>query len=117
MADTAPRREQGLMFVRQLPNDTGMLFIFERPGPVAMWMKNTFIPLDMLFIDAAGRIIHIAERTQPHSLETIDSHGAVTAVLEIAGGECARLGIGPGDIVRHATFDTALTSTSLSPRA
>ncbi len=104
VADSPARRSQGLMFVRDLPKDSGMLFLFGEPQPVSMWMKNTFISLDMLFIAADGRIIRIAERTEPQSLRTIESGGEATAVLEIAGGECARRKIRVGDSVQHPAF-------------
>jgi hypothetical protein len=100
VADTADERARGLMFRDELAPDAGMLFLFDPPRRVSFWMKNTFISLDMLFIDAAGRIVHIAERTEP---ETLIPHGPerpVRAVLEINGGLAARLGIAPGDTVR-----------------
>jgi uncharacterized protein len=97
IADSPARRAQGLMFVERLARGTGMLFIYDTPHPVSMWMKNTLIPLDMLFVAADGRVTRIARNTKPHSLESISSLGAVTWVLEIAGGECARLGIETGD--------------------
>lgn len=106
IADTDSRRQQGLMFVRDLPNATGMLFSFEPPQVISMWMKNTFIPLDMLFIDARGRILRIAERVRPHSLDIVSSGERASAVLEIAGGESARLGLAAGDRVRHDIFNT-----------
>ncbi|NBC97123.1 MAG: DUF192 domain-containing protein [Deinococcus-Thermus bacterium] len=100
VADTTEERSRGLMFREELAPDAGMLFLFDPPRRVSFWMKNTYISLDMLFIDAAGRIVHIAERTEPESL---DGHGPdqrVRAVLEINGGLADRLGIGPGDVVR-----------------
>jgi uncharacterized membrane protein (UPF0127 family) len=101
LADTPARQSQGLMFVRSLPALRGMLFVHESPRPVGMWMKNTFIPLDMLFIDAKGRIQQIVENTTPHSLDVIRSNLPALAVLEIAGGEARRLGIKPGQRVSH----------------
>ncbi len=106
IADTPERRAQGLMFVRRLPRHQGMLFLFGEQQPVSMWMKNTYISLDMLFIAADGRIARIAQRTAPHSLTTIDSRGEVTAVLELGAGECARLGVQVGDFVRYSAFAT-----------
>lgn len=100
IADTPERQAQGLMFVRDLAPDTGMLFVHDAPREVSMWMKNTYIPLDMLFIDRSGRIVRIARDTTPHSLESIHSGAPVTQVLEIAGGEAARRGIDVGDRVR-----------------
>ncbi|MGE3666566.1 MAG: DUF192 domain-containing protein, partial [Steroidobacteraceae bacterium] len=93
VADTPPRRAQGLMFVRDLAPDGGMLFPEAAPRVMSMWMKNTFIPLDMLFIDAKGRIVRIAARTTPHSLDSIASNGPVTMVLELRGGEAEKRGI------------------------
>jgi hypothetical protein len=104
IADTPARQMQGLMFVRDLPAEQGMLFVHREPHVASMWMKNTFIPLDMLFIDARGRIVSIAENTTPHSLETISAGRPVTAVLELRGGEVARRGIRRGDRVRHEHF-------------
>jgi uncharacterized membrane protein (UPF0127 family) len=99
VADSPERKAQGLMFVRDLPADRGMLFIESEPREARMWMKNTFIPLDMLFIDARGRIVKIAEQTEPHSLATIGSEQKVAAVLELKGGECSRRGVRVGDKV------------------
>jgi uncharacterized membrane protein (UPF0127 family) len=78
-----------------------MLFVYQRPRQISMWMKNTYIPLDMVFIDAQRRIASIAERTTPHSLASVSSTGPAVAVLEIAGGEARRLGLKPGQRVRH----------------
>jgi hypothetical protein len=104
IADTQQRQMQGLMFVRDLPAAQGMLFVHREPLVASMWMKNTFIPLDMLFIDARGRIVSIAENTSPHSLDTISAGRPVTAVLELRGGEAARRGIRRGDQVLHEHF-------------
>jgi uncharacterized protein len=93
IADTAERQTQGLMFVRDLPAERGMLFIEAQARPMAFWMKNTYIELDMLFIDAHHRIVKIAARAPPFSLATIASDYPVIAVLEIKGGEAARRGI------------------------
>jgi uncharacterized protein len=107
LATTPPQLEQGLMFRRTLAPDAGMLFDFKTPSPVSMWMKNTFIPLDMLFIDAGGRIINIAERTVPQSLDPVAAAGPARAVLEVNGGTAARLGIKPGDRVLFPIFGNA----------
>jgi hypothetical protein len=104
IADTGERRSRGLMFVKHLPKDRGMLFLFGDPQPVSMWMKNTLIPLDMLFVARDGRIARIARHTEPGSLESIASGTAVVAVLELAGGECARRGIEVGDRLKHPAF-------------
>ncbi len=107
IAATGPARQRGLMFRHNMPADHGMLFDYSRTARVAMWMKNTLIPLDMVFISADGRIESIAERTIPRSLDAISSRGRVRGVLELNGGTAARLGIAPGDIVRHAIFQTS----------
>ena len=104
VADTPQRQNQGLMFVRDLPANEGMLFINEQPRVASMWMKNTFIPLDMLWIDARGRITEIHANTTPHSLDTVSAPMKVRAVLELRGGETARRGIRRGDIVVHPAF-------------
>jgi len=104
VANTDALRQQGLMFVESLPDNTGMLFIFDRPQPVQMWMKNTLIPLDMVFIDADGRIDSIAVNTTPMSLKIVASKRAVLGVLELAGGTTQQLGIHAGAIVKHPMF-------------
>ena len=104
LALTPQQREQGLQGRRALAPGTGMLFDFKTPRPVYMWMKNTLIALDMLFIDGGGRVVNIAERTMPMSLATIASDGPVRAVLELDGGTARRLGIKPGDRVLHPIF-------------
>jgi uncharacterized membrane protein (UPF0127 family) len=104
---TPDQRARGLMHRRHLPADRGMLFDFERVEPVAMWMQNTFIPLDMLFIRADGTIARIAERTEPLSTRTIPSGEPVLSVLEVNGGVAEKLGIRPGDRVEHPLFKTA----------
>lgn len=103
-ARTAEDLARGLMFRRHLDRDAGMLFDFGKDLAVSMWMKNTYIPLDMIFIDAAGQVTGIAERTVPLSLEVISSPGPVRAVLEVNSGTSARLGIRPGDRVLHPMF-------------
>ena len=98
-------RAQGLMYRRTLAPDAGMLFDYGAPVRIAMWMKNTLIPLDMLFVDEYGVITHIARWMTPLSLETISSKGPARAVIEIKGGMTERFGIMPGDIVIHRTFE------------
>jgi uncharacterized protein len=107
VANTPSRRQQGLMFVTELHPMTGMLFVFPQPQTVSMWMKNTRISLDMLFVAADGRVIRIAPKAKPESLATISSMGVVTGVIEIAGGEAERLGIHSGDRVIHPAFGPA----------
>ena len=106
VADTNPRRARGLMHVKALEPMHGMLFVYPEARVVSMWMKNTVIPLDMLFVAVDGRIIRIARRTQPLSLETITSMGPVTGVIELAGGEAERLGIETGARVMHPAFNS-----------
>lgn len=104
VADTDASREHGLMFRRALAADRGMLFDFKRPLAVAFWMKNTLIPLDMLFIGSDGRVVSIAANAQPLSEAQIPSGGPVLGVLEIRGGRAAQIGAEPGDQVRAAMF-------------
>lgn len=98
------QRAKGLMYRRYLPPDRGMLFDFGASEPVAMWMQNTYIPLDMLFIRKDGTIVRIAENAEPLSTRTIPSGEPVLSVLEINGGVARQLGIKPGDKVEHALF-------------
>ena len=104
LADTPEKLSFGLMFRRALPQDAGMLFVYARPQQVSMWMKNTLIPLDMLFIDTSGHIVNIHQRAVPGSLEAISSKVPVRGVLELNGGTVSRLGITRGDKVRHKIF-------------
>jgi uncharacterized membrane protein (UPF0127 family) len=104
IADTEAAREKGLMFRKSLPPGQGMLFDFHREAPVGFWMKNTYIPLDMIFIRANGRIANIAENAKPLSEAVIPSDGPVLAVLEVAGGTARKLGIVPGDRVSNPIF-------------
>lgn len=104
IVSTPADRSQGLQGRKQLPADAGMLFDFGVALPVYMWMKNTYIALDMIFIAADGRIVNIARRTTPESLAIIESAGPVRAVLEVPAGTAARLGIKPGDRVEHRIF-------------
>ena len=97
-------RAQGLMYRRSLPADRGMLFDFEKTQPLSMWMQNTYIPLDMIFIRADGTIARVGENAEPLSTRTVSSGEPVLAVLEVNGGTAARLGIKPGDRVEHPLF-------------
>ncbi|MCC7426809.1 MAG: DUF192 domain-containing protein [Alphaproteobacteria bacterium] len=108
--EMALRPEQqmvGLMFRTEMGDDEGMLFDWGEPRESAMWMRNTILPLDMIFIAADGRVHRIAERTVPHSLDTISSRGPVRATLEVNAGTAERLGIRVGDLVQHRIFGTA----------
>jgi uncharacterized protein len=98
-ADRPNRQEQGLMFVRDMDDHAGMLFLFQGSQQITMWMKNTYLSLDMLFLDERGRIDFIAPRTKPLSLDLIQAPRPVTAVLELKGGITERLGIHIGDKV------------------
>jgi uncharacterized membrane protein (UPF0127 family) len=99
VAQTPEEQSQGLMFRQSLAPDRGMIFPFEEVRPAGFWMKNTLIPLDMIWIGPDRKISGIAENTVPMSLDSVDSPGPVTAVLEIAGGRSAELGVKVGDKV------------------
>jgi uncharacterized membrane protein (UPF0127 family) len=99
LARNDAERAQGLMFRKELPEGRGMLFDFQRDQEVSFWMKNTLIPLDMIFIRSDGRILRIAENTEPLSERQVPSGGPVRAVLEVIGGTAKKLGIEPGDKV------------------
>jgi len=107
VAQTPAQMEQGLMFRRAMASDAGMLFDYKTPTVATMWMRNTFIPLDMLFVDAQGRVVNIRERAVPQSLDVIAAAAPVRAVIELNGGTAARLGIAPGDQVQHPIFGNA----------
>lgn len=104
IADTEAAREKGLMYRKSLPPGQGMLFDFHSDQPVRFWMKNTYIPLDMIFIRSDGRILNIAENTTPMSENEVPSAGPVQAVLEVRGGTARKLGIAPGDRVANPIF-------------
>jgi hypothetical protein len=97
-------RARGLMFRKELPEGRGMLFDFQREQEVSFWMQNTYISLDMLFIRQDGRILRIAENTEPLSTALIPSGGPVRGVLEVIAGTARKLGIAPGDRVAHPIF-------------
>ncbi|MDQ6702656.1 MAG: DUF192 domain-containing protein [Pseudomonadota bacterium] len=99
------QRERGLMFRRFLPQERGMLFAFATEQPVTMWMKNTYLPLDMIFIGRAGKVVGLAENTEPLSEKIIPSGAPAYGVLEINAGTAARIGLRIGDSVRHPLFD------------
>ncbi|MCC6007722.1 MAG: DUF192 domain-containing protein [Rhodobacteraceae bacterium] len=107
LALTPEEQSQGLMFVERMPRFSGMLFVFDRPRRAQFWMKNTLIPLDMIFIDERGIVTRVHENAVPGSLETIDGGPGVLAVLEINGGMSRRLGIAPGSEVRHPLLGEA----------
>jgi uncharacterized protein len=99
IAVTPEQQSRGLMFREQLADNAGMLFPYDTPREVSFWMKNTVISLDMIFIRKDGVIAKIASETDPYSLDKVSSGEPVTAVLEIAGGRSAQLGIAEGDVV------------------
>lgn len=107
LAASDEQQRRGLMFVRELPDTTGMLFVYDEPGYRSMWMKNTYIPLDIAFATAAGRIVNVVRSTKPLSLASITSTEPATYVLELNAGVTARLAIGPGSRILwgpiHAT--------------
>jgi uncharacterized membrane protein (UPF0127 family) len=104
VAATESTRSTGLMYRRSIGPDEGMLFVYENEREISMWMKNTYIPLDMFFVRRDGVISHIAANTEPFSENIIPSEGPALAVIEMAGGSASRLGIKPGDRVRHSAF-------------
>lgn len=97
-----PREQQvGMMFRTRLPRGTGMLFPFDPPQPLSFWMENTLVSLDLVYIGADRRVLNVAASAKPRSRDFIPSHGVAAAVLEIAAGEAARLGVRPGDRVDY----------------
>jgi len=104
LADDDEHRQLGLMYVRKLDDNAGMLFVYPNPFMVGMWMKNTFISLDMLFVDAKGKVVQVVERTTPQSLKTIAATTEVLGVIELNAGTAERLRIRPGARVMHPAF-------------
>jgi uncharacterized protein len=104
IADTEEQRERGLMFRQRLPEDRAMMFDFGVPRPAAMWMKNTYVSLDMLFVREDGSIAAVAENTEPLSLQIVSVQEPVKAVVEVVAGTAKRLGIKRGDRVINAIF-------------
>lgn len=107
VAETNEQKALGLMYRQKVPPNTGMLFPYDRPQELTMWMRNTYASLDMVFIKADGIVHRIEYDTEPLSERVIGSGGAVTAVLELAAGESKRLGLKPGDRVVYKTFKPA----------
>jgi uncharacterized membrane protein (UPF0127 family) len=105
IADKPDERERGLMFVEHLPADEGMLFLFDRPAEVEFWMRNTLIPLDLIFIEETGRVSRVHKGAVPHDETPIRSGGPVTGVLEVNAGEADRNGFSSGDVVVLPHFD------------
>jgi uncharacterized membrane protein (UPF0127 family) len=105
MATTEEEKQNGLMWRKELPDGKGMLFDFSPEQQISMWMKNTYIPLDMIFIRADGRILRIAENTEPLSTKIISSCGLAKGELEVIAGTAQKYGIQPGDRVAHPLFN------------
>ncbi len=103
LADTPVERAKGLMFRRSMPQDHGMLFDFHAEVPVMMWMKNTYIPLDMIFVSRDGVVTKVAANAVPMSEETIPG-GTAYAVIELNAGAAGKIDLKPGDVVRHPAF-------------
>ncbi len=110
VADTPQGRSRGLMHREALPRRAGMLFIYDQAQPVSFWMKNTLIPLDMIFADATGTVRRVHHMARPHDETAIPGGGPVKAVLEINGGLARDMGIGPGTQLRHPAFATAVAA-------
>jgi uncharacterized protein len=104
IADSEATREHGLMDRRYMARDHGMLFEFDREEPVSFWMKNTYVPLDMIFLAPSGVVTHIATNAEPLSERVVPSGGPCIAVLELNGGMAASIGLKVGDKVRHPFF-------------
>lgn len=107
IADDEQRRARGLMFVKHLGAEDGMLFVYPQPQLLSMWMKNTYVSLDMLFVAADGKVVHVVENTKPHSLNTIGSRAPALGVIELPAGSAARLKIGAGAQVVHPAFSAS----------
>jgi uncharacterized membrane protein (UPF0127 family) len=105
MATTEQEKETGLMYRKEVPDGKGMLFDFSPAQEVSMWMKNTYVSLDMIFIRADGRVLRIAENTEPLSTRIISSGGPAKGVLEVVAGTAKKYGIQPGDRVGHPLFN------------
>jgi uncharacterized membrane protein (UPF0127 family) len=99
IATTNGERALGLMYRRELPDDAGMLFLYDPPQPITMWMRNTILPLDMIFIGTDGKVHRIESHTEPFSTEVISSDGTVQGVLEVNAGTAAKIGLKAGDEV------------------
>ncbi len=101
IADSGEERGRGLMFVQSMPRNAGMLFVYDKPGPVAFWMKNTLIPLDMIFADETGTVTRVHQGAVPGDLTPIDGGEGVQYVLEVNEGIAGMFGIGPDSQLRH----------------
>ncbi len=108
-------RAQGLMHVRELPPDQGMLFLFERPQPLGFWMKDTWLSLDLVFIGPDGAVLNVAADARPLSLEPIESDGPAIAVLEVLAGTARKIDLRPGDRIALPTLRTTFTPSEPTP--
>ena len=115
IADTAMERSKGLMFRTRLAPDGGMLFDFGETRTVAMWMKNTFVPLDMIFIARDGAVVAVVENTVPQSTDIISPAPPAYSVLEVLAGTVDRINVEPGDRVEHRIFATQSTQDMENP--
>ena len=106
VADTLDKQARGMMYRETMGSDTGMLFAFKEPKIATIWMKNTSIPLDILFVRTNGKILKIEHSHKPYTLRSASSEASVAAVVELAGGRSKELGIQPGDLVKHSFFGT-----------
>lgn len=104
VAEDDAHRQLGLMYVKDMADDAGMLFVYPKTQQISMWMKNTVLSLDMLFVTADGRIANVVENTTPQSVKVIDSKGPVLGVIELKAGTAAKLHIRAGAIVSHPAF-------------
>ena len=103
-AKTLDQQARGMMFRESMEGDSGMIFEFDKPKIATIWMKNTSIPLDILFVRSNGKILKIEHSHQPYTLRSASSEAAIAAVVELKGGEAKRRGIRPGDEVKHPFF-------------
>lgn len=115
IADDPAERAQGLMYRQSLPAAAGMLFVYPEPGAPAFWMKNTLIPLDMLFVTPAGVVQYVRHMAQPGDLRPVSGGPGVLAVLEVRGGMAAAIGIGPGAELRNRAFDGPTAAWPCAP--
>jgi len=106
-AITLDQQARGMMFRETMGPETGMIFEFDEPKVATIWMKNTSIPLDILFVRSNGKILKIEHMAQPYKLRSASSEAVVAAVLELQGGRSRDLGIMPGDLIKHEFFGTA----------
>jgi len=110
IADTPETQARGLMFRQSMPRWSGMLFVFDAPRRAGFWMRNTLIPLDMIFVDPAGKVTHVHHEAIPLDETPIDGGPGVLYVLEINGGMARSLGIAPGSELRHPRIDPAIAA-------